>query len=414
MNTFTCPTCNTTLSVFDPIRTEVFVCYHCHSTLHKDSQAPLSFRLTGKLNEPQYNQLIPLGTTGTINGIAYTVITYAERMEVGPDKYCWVEYTLRRNEDNENVFLSTYNGHWLLLSPMENDGLIYGPPQKYAQTLHVDGITLKHFHSYNAFYHAVKGEFHFDINFSGTIQCFEYIAPPQLLAVEYTTKTTVDLFFGEYIHPGQVRKAFLNGSRMPRRTGVAAAQPFYFNFDWSRSFVGVMIFCALALFIQYYHNVNTNRKQLFYMELSVDTATMNRPRVSESFTVRKTSNMEFTITSNVDNNWCATDIDLVNEKDGKERSVALETSYYYGYSEGESWSEGDKTASAFVCSITPGTYHLVVTPYADSYGPPVFAILKATWDVYTIWNPCFLTLIMLAICGLMQLWKYLFEKKRWE
>ncbi|OMP77410.1 MULTISPECIES: DUF4178 domain-containing protein [unclassified Chitinophaga] len=414
MNNFKCPICSTILSVFDPVRTEVFVCHYCYSTLHKESLAPLAFRLTGKLNEPKYHQLIPLGATGIINGIEYTVITYAERVEVGPDKYCWVEYTLRRNEDNVNIFLSTFNGHWLLLSPTENDGLVYEPPQKYAPTIDVDGVTLKHFHNYHAFYHAVRGEFHFDINFSKNIQCFEYIAPPQLLAVEYTTKTEIDLFFGEYIRPKQVSKGFLNGGRMPRRTGVAAAQPFYINFDWFRSLVGVMIFCVLAFVIQYYYNLDTSRKVVSYMQLKVDDTTMNRPRVSESFVVYKMSNMEVTIRGDVDNNWCATDIDLVNEKDGKEQTVALESSYYHGYSDGESWEEGDKVASAFVCSIPPGTYHLVVTPYKENYGSPVFATVTATWNVYTIWNPFFLSLIMLVICILVQIWNYLFEKKRWE
>ncbi|WP_343674039.1 DUF4178 domain-containing protein [Chitinophaga sp.] len=414
MSTFKCPSCGTTQVIFEPAKTEVFVCRDCYAILHRESLAPLAFRQTGKLKEPLFQQLIPLGATGMINGKEYTVITYAERMETGAEKYCWIEYTLRRNEDNENVFLSTYNGHWLLLSPLENNGLIYEPPHRSRATIDIDNITLKHFHRYKAIYHAVKGEFHFDINFSMGIDCVEYIAPPLMLAVEYTSKTEIDLFFGEYIRPKQVSKAFLNGSPMPRRTGVAAAQPFFINVDWNRFLVGTIIFCALAFAIQYIYNLNTNRRVVSSMSLYIDSAAMNHPRLSESFTVYKPANMELTISSDVDNNWCAADIDLVNERTGKEVSVALESSYYHGYSDGESWVEGDKTSSAFVCSIPSGTYHLVVTPYKDSSGPPVYASMEAIWDVYTIWNPFILTLSMLAIWGIMKYWNYTFEKKRWE
>jgi hypothetical protein len=49
---------------------------------------------------------------------------------------------------------------------------------------------------------------------------------------------------------------------------------------------------------------------------------------------------------------------LVNAETGKEYSVEQGIEYYYGYTDGESWAEGNHDETAYITNIPAGNYFL--------------------------------------------------------
>jgi hypothetical protein len=62
----------------------------------------------------------------------------------------------------------------------------------------------------------------------------------------------------------------------------------------------------------------------------------------------------------LDNSWAALDVALVNSDDGVVGVTDQDVEYYQGVEGGESWSEGGRSASAYLEVEEPGTYRLLL------------------------------------------------------
>jgi Domain of unknown function (DUF4178) len=412
-SSFTCPGCNKKQVLFDAAKVVCYVCGNCNAVL---KHTVAGFEKMYSLHSPKRTQLIPLGTTGQLRGQQYTVITYAERFEVGTAWY-WEEYTLKCGNSHALAFLSTYGGHWNLLSPINSDPLLTHPAQRGEKTISYHSEVYEQFSVYQAKYNYASGEFNWEADFNRQLKCTEYICPPQMMAIEYDAKNydEVDLFHGSYIPHREIRQAFPITAGMKPPVGVAPAQPFYGNIAPRRFLIGTLVFCVLALIIQLLYSSNRRQLTVFNESITIDTSTADKPRVTPSFKLEgKMSNLQVEINSNVSNNWCEAEINLVNEQTGKETNFVVGASYYHGYSEGESWSEGDPKQKEFICSVAPGTYHFVVTPTKEATGAPVDLTLTVFWDIPSIWNAGLLCCILAAIAGIIYFFGRRFEEMRWE
>jgi hypothetical protein len=407
--TFFCPACHKPHILYNGENVLVYVCGKTNAVLRKRTAG---FEETHRLRAPKTTQQIPLGTSGTLRGKAYTVITFAERVEVGTSYY-WTEYTLRREEDKQQVFLSVYDGHWMLATPLENNGLVDAGELPHQYSVMRNGIRFPRAHRYRAKYSHVSGEFDWDADMRYGMHCIEYNHPPEMVIVEYEDPKEPDLFLGTYIKPREVSKAFMNGAPLPRRIGVGVIQPFPMRIAPRRFLNGALVFCIVALLVQWCYNRNRRQLVLFSDTVIIDTATMNKPRVTPAFNLEgSTSNIEVEINSDIANNWCAADVSMVNEQTGEESDFSVEADYYRGIEDGESWSEGSPRQTEFVCHVKPGRYHFVVTPVTDAIGPPVQLTLSVIWDVPTYWNGALVAVIMLALAGTIYLGREWFEMKR--
>ncbi len=390
----------------------MYVCGNCYAVIEAGSKAIHS---PYSLNKPKGKPLLPLGAKGVLKDKHYTVIAVAERYELNT-AYYWFEYTLMREGDHEVAFLSTYDGHWLLLEPVSGSALPKATFTPTQEGMTWDSVFFERFSRYKAKYNYASGEFHWHANLRKGVECVEYICPPRLLAVEVDPSDPAgkDVFGGEYILPSAVSKAFLNGKAMPPREGVAPAQPSWITINPRRFLIGTLVFCILALIIQTVYSFSRKQLPVFNERMFMDTTNINKPIVSPSFKLEGgTSNMEVQLETDVDNSWCEVEVNLVNEQTGKETAFVVGAEYYSGVSEGERWSEGSHTQKEFVCSVPSGSYHFVTTFSKDTNGPPVSLGLTVWWDVPSWWNAVVVSMTMALVAIGIWLLHRSFEAKRW-
>ncbi|WP_291906955.1 DUF4178 domain-containing protein [Chitinophaga sp. CB10] len=410
---FTCPACHAGIDLQHP-DTRLYGCLRCGALSSFASGFPTK---AGKVAQSKIKQLIPMGTTGTLRGNEYTVIGYTERAGVGAG-YSWAEYVLMRTTDRKVFFLSFSDGHWLLVEniPMEFPEITAA---SFGQTTRVEheGKSFELFNRFSARYINITGEIPWDLDYQRNIRCLEFIRPPEMISFEMThrnSKPDIDAFKGTYIYPKEIKKAFLNGHFPPARFGIAPAQPFLEGLRPREFGIAAILFCVLAIFSYLHFNGNRQNRQIMQEHFDINDSTINKALLSPSFKLDgRTSNIEVDIMTDLQNNWCAMDLTLVNETTGEERTIPLEAAYYRGVDGGESWSEGDSRQKAFVCSVKPGQYHFTVTTATEKSGPNVHADVTVFWDVPTAWNEVLLCLLFAGMAIALLAWQKYRETVRW-
>jgi Zn-finger nucleic acid-binding protein len=405
--THTCPHCNTTLQGYDKQGTKVFVCPQCQTLLTKDDRGAFSY--SDKLRKAQSAPIIPLGAAGVLNNTQYRVICYAERK----DDYnsVWGEYILFNEAEERYAFLSEYSGHWNLLLPLDKAEVSTWQTGADNQITY-GNKTYKLYSKYTATYLHAQGEFSWPLRKERTAPCWEYIAPPHMLAKE-GTGPEADYYFGTYVQPSAIKKAFgLAG--VPHRIGKGVIQPFYGGIDVGYFAIGALLFIMVITILNTFITMQAKEQVVFSQTFTVNDSTAGKPFVSESFKLEgRQSNLQIDAFAQVTNSWVEAEVSLVNESTLEETGFVTGVDYYTGYDDGESWSEGSWSKEEILCAVEPGTYHFVITPAKDPSIMGVGMTLQATWDVPVWWNAILVAIVMGVITGGLYLLELNFERSRW-
>jgi hypothetical protein len=127
-------------------------------------------------------------------------------------------------------------------------------------------------------------------------------------------------------------------------------------------------------------------------------------------------NVEIRSFSPVSNSWVEVDYEVERE-DGNESGWASQAiEYYFGLTDGESWSEGSTMASSVIGSIGPGKYKIFATVDADSFTRDAVTSLQTRiWVDVPIWSNFFLAILALIAfpCCAWPLARS-FERRRWQ
>jgi hypothetical protein len=176
----------------------------------------------------------------------------------------------------------------------------------------------------------------------------------------------------------------------------------------------LIIITALIGFIASFTNPAYQVMDNAYQIVS-DSTKVNefKPFITPSFELKNvSSSLEFSVTSDVDNNWMETTIVLVNEKDNQSWEVTKSIEYYHGYEDGESWTEGSREAEVLLSSIPAGKYHLNIYPAAGDTALKSVRIGITANPV--IWRNVWVTLLLLCLYPLYTWFRMrMYEKKRW-
>ncbi|SHM95461.1 protein of unknown function [Chitinophaga jiangningensis] len=412
---FTCPACKVGIDLQHP-DTRLYGCPKCGALLDFSSGFP---NKVDKLDKARISQLIPLGTVGVLRGLEYTVIAYTKRIVDHSSAY-WAEYVLMNNADRSIRFLSASDGHWLLVEniPMEDFPEVTTSSFETKTEVKYEAKTFELFSRFSGHYTCIIGEIPWELNYKQSTRCLEFINPPQMISFEMDQRQgrhEINAFRGIYIYPKEVKKAFLKDKALPPRIGIAPAQPFLRGLRPNQFGIAAFVFCLVALFSFLYNNSHRQNKLIMQDSFYINDSTVNKPLLSPSFRFDdKVTNIEVQVNTDLTNNWCALDLTLVNEVTGEERTIPLETAYYRGVEDGESWSEGDYKQTAFVCSVTPGQYHFVATTATEKAGPTVRADVTVFWDVPTVWNEVILCLLFGGAALVFMKWQQIREDERWE
>lgn len=295
--------------------------------------------------------------------------------------------------------------------PPEMEGA-KNPDADRAPTVEFEGRVYRHFQTSVPVTTAVLGEFPWIAAVGDAARARDFISPPYLLSQEVTATESV-WSAGEYIEPGEIWAAFsLPGSPPPPRD-VAPAQP---N-PWSGHLPAVRVSCGLAaaaclgayaFFASYPGSGDT----VYSGSFTIGAAEAERSRVSEVFTVGgRTSNLELLIDSNLDQQWAYVSMALIDADTDRALDFGRELSYYHGYEDGESWSEGGRYGRLYVPRVPPGRYYLRLEPETDSRELNLRVVARRDVPLARLPALALLALLLPPLWGALR--ENTFETSRW-
>jgi hypothetical protein len=351
--TLACPRCETVITPRGKAMTRALVCTSCKGyVLVGSKERP---KQEYKSEEPQ---VLALGSKGKVDGVNYEVIGFVIKRE-RVYRYKWNEYLLF-NPYHGYAFLSEYNGHWNFIWPIEHD------PRKSSVSgdFYHEQEEFKLYQKYSADVVYARGEFFFDVvgTTRDTIN-YDYIAPPRLLTLEQNEDSRL-WCEGEYITPREIAEAFkIESSGLPRRQGIGYTQPFNKSFTDQALISLTVVLLLVTLVLQLVMNNNAAEQVIFSASYDRNELKDQKVVVTPSFELKGgTQSLAVNIHSPLSNDWFFSAFTLVNEADGSEYNFTKEIEFYSGYDGDGYWTEGSKSAEAFLSKIPEGKYHLNIYP----------------------------------------------------
>lgn len=397
-----------------------YACVHCGTRYGLEDG--LNFKRLGQRNSTDIGPDIELGSKGTIRGVNYEVIGYAQKEEANQYHSQWKEYTLF-SPTHGFAFLSEYSGHWTFLRERGDAPVL---ERESASTIEYDN---EGFELYNSYHYEVvnaKGEFPYHAFNDQEKKVKEFISPPELWIQEKSGKEGIIWFRGEHITGKELKDAFSEKMTLPWKSGVGAVEPkgFVSIEKIVRFGVGsILLLVLIHLLTSMTHRNQVISENTYDFPANADTLAF----VKKGIVLDKwSSNLQFEIFADVDNSWCEVSGTLVDVVKGTEYSFEKGVEYYYGYSEGESWREGDKQETAYLNSIPAGRYDLIVRAIKetklvyDAYGSTPASRpglqqfrMTVTYDTTNTRNLflCMIPLVLWAIGQLLVVRHN--EKRRW-
>ncbi|GAB2828934.1 DUF4178 domain-containing protein [Ferruginibacter profundus] len=366
----------------------------------------------GKNNKNTFTSLLPLGANGIIKNINYRVVGYTKKQEQNAYKAKWREYVLF-NPTYGFAFLSEFNGHWIYVKETLAAPVILNENTK---TFEFDNES---FHLYNSYSYTVieaRGEFPYNAFDNKNTMVKEYISPPEIWIREKDSKEGISWFWGQHIAPKEIKKAFAIDNAMPYRIGVGAVQPTgYINIKKLVLMSALGILGLLLVFM-----ISSGNKQnkilaqnTYYFPDSADKIKI----VTEKFVLNKwRSNVQFDISSPVSNSWFELSATLVNVETGKEYTMEQGIEYYYGYTDGENWTEGSHDETAYITNVPAGKYFLEMEGARETNSAVKLNSFsaKVIYDVAAYRNLWFAIFLLLLWPVINYIRNQYTEKSRWQ
>ncbi|MDB5271164.1 MAG: hypothetical protein JWP58_4204 [Hymenobacter sp.] len=418
-----CPECHASITYYDVAGSEYYACPHCHAYFkYSGEQNPKVFGNYNK--QPSGNiSLLPVGTSGTLDGQPCRVIGIVERAELarnGKLQYNWLEYQVYQPITNDYAQLSLFNGHWMVIRPAKRAYRVDGARGRRASVSQPDA-TYRLYNRYQSRVVYAVGEFDWNIEGDDQLSISEFISPPVML-VQERNKGKDTWYRAEHIEPHDVAKAFsLDASKMPPRDGVGAVQPDPVKASWPALSLLTTLAFGLLLLLQIGQHVRHPDTTLLQASLQVeaDTAAKSAPGtgkviVSPSFTLDHPAALQVDLTTSLNNQWLELPVSLVNEQTGQGFEFTKNIEFYSGVEGGESWREGSRDADAVLSRVPAGRYHLNFYPFTEA-GPAAPQIdVRVTADP-PLWSNFFIVLFLLLI---YPTWQYIrrasHETARWS
>jgi len=406
-----CPGCGASLMVRSFDQAVTIVCSSCHSIL--DAKDPnLKILQQFKLIEGSDVPLIPLGTRGTIRGTQYEVIGFQRRtIHVDGIPYSWHEYLLF-NPYKGFRYLTEYDGHWNDVSTLRSLPNVDNDTQITVRYL---GETYKHFQTAQAATTFVLGEFPWQVRVGESATVTDYVSPPRVLSCERMQKEAT-WSMGEYVTGQYIWKAFGLAGDPPEPIGVYENQPSPLSASTTAIWTafGIFFVCMIIMIVAFYGTAGQQPVLQHSYTFDPNTSPEEASFVSDEFQLKgRTSDVEVQTSTDVNNNWIYVNYALINEDTGQAYDFGREISYYHGFDEDGSWSEGDSQDTAVVGSVPPGNYYLRVEPESDRGNGPISYTVSLKRDVPQI---SFFGLAIAALivpAGLITWRSMNFEHLRW-
>jgi hypothetical protein len=409
-----CPSCGAGIALSTAGWSVSVVCATCGAVL--DAQDPNLRILQQHAQRITVAPRIPLGTRGTWNGTKWDVVGFQQMtITVEGDDYSWREYVCF-NPYRGFLYLSEYDGHWNVTEKLQ-----VRPGATSSPSIAFNGRVFKHFQTARARTTFALGEFPWEVNVGDQVETFDYVSPPYMLSAE-GTQQEVTWSLGTYTAPEAIARAFTVTGALAEPIGVFSNQPNPYTASSDR--IGRM-FRVLALLLLVMLGANyflARRETVFDKPFHFDRATGDTAAfVTDPFDLKgRLSNIDFTITTNLDNNWLWFDLALIDETTGQALDVGREVSYYHGSDSDGSWTEGARSDHFKLGSVPAGRYILRVAADqpdapenigANTLSVAYSIVIRRDVPSYVLYVVAFFALLLPA--GLLKAPAMSFEQRRW-
>lgn len=410
---FTCSKCQKVFKLYIPTKLEIFACPHC-GTIHSKDHYEKYKKLPNQ--NAVFLKYFKIGTTGTWEGIKYTVIGQVCKRVINKYSDVWDEVVLL-SETGDISFLNCSYGNYTWVKPHYNI-----PAQQLLtnieSTFEFEGRHYEFLQGYNYQSKYCVGEFPYNLVDVKKIDCTDYISPPYMISLEKHPGGKIDTFFGQHMTRKQVSKMFDDYRiESQEKEGIGIAQPVLGNVNVNL-FTKIGFAVILLLMIASIFSGNTRSYRPFInmgIDLPFAEASIGNPEfVSKSFYLDSSSTgnyLEFSSFVDVSNEWVELGLTLVNETSGEEREFGVVSEYYSGVDGGYSWSEGDKKGTVGLSEVPGGKYHLKGTIYSSITSNKTI-ILNGRYGGPELWNTMILILPILVLIVILNILKRNYEQMR--
>ena len=295
-----------------------------------------------------------------LQGVSYTVTGCALKADSNSSDDQWREYSLYHKLYGFS-FLTEAQGHWMLMKET-----IETPLQASAQA-EMFTHKGKQFYLFNKYrFRILQAQGVFPGNIFDSAQDTEvtdFIGPPEIWSAEQSDKG-LTWYYGAYISKKEIAKQ--SKRSLPSKLGIGPAEP-----KATVSTNALVLYTALiilvAMLIHLAMGMSNREKVLLDSDYTLSDSLATSSFTTDKFELTKwKSNLQFDIVAPVDNTWFEMSASLVNASTGDEYSLEQGVEYYHGYSDGESWAEGEQTETAYLNSIPSGTYYLQINGMKES------------------------------------------------
>ena len=417
LTTLNCTQCGGAFDLIAPDQAERIWCPYCGAG-HDVTQGKLQF--FKKLKKSQVEPIIPLGTTGTIDGAAYVVAGFMERAVRFDRDYFWTEYLLYNPEQGYRWLVHS-DGHWSFVTPLRPGEVTDAAPEGAAMNVLYGGRSYRLFQQATARVTHVLGEFYWRVNVGEQADTVDYVAPPFGISKELTREGAREINYSHarYAEPKEIAKAF-NVEGLERPSGVGPMQPF----PGSTLIGSWLLMLALLIGVAIYLGATLPNRVVHEEVYDLATAVVpqNAPEnarvlFSYPFELTGENNVEVKAeaASPIDNSWLWLGVDLVDETTGKMQSVELPLEHYSGVDQGERWSEGRMNRNRFLSRPDKGRHVLrVEAQWGPGFAAPPSVRLRVREGVFRV---SYLILALVAISILpffATIRKISWESRRWQ
>src|ERR1700752_1654278 len=413
-----CPHCGGPLELRAPDKTERVTCPNCNSLLDVN-QGQLQFLKTHE--KPSFQPLIPLGSTGDVPEGKMTLIgAMARSVTIEGTQYFWSEYLLYNPQIGFRWLVHSDN-HWNYVQAV--------PPGEVYEVARSATYRDKHykiFQDAQCRVEVVLGEFYWKVEAGEQVRGVDYVAPPYMLSKEVSTlyitddagkkkRTTgeINWSLGTYVPAQQVEKAF-GVSGLPRPSNIAPNQPYkhWWVYKYWLAFIVVLLLAGAGAFL-----VSGSSKQIFFQTVTLPPLPNEdgtQVFFSDPFELSGHRNIRIVGQSPVQNTWVYLEGDLINDETGVVQSFLIDISYYQGVEDGESWTEGGQSDSAYTSSMPAGRYVLRLEGQWERWQQPAVVSIQIEQNVTRGFN-LLIALIVLSIGPvIMVIYHIGFERRRWS
>ncbi|MBB4012954.1 DUF4178 domain-containing protein [Niveibacterium umoris] len=352
---------------------------------------------------------LPLGSKGKFEGVEWEAIGFM-RKGVPNVVGTWDEYLLYDGKGGF-AWLVSERGHWNFVR--QSDKLPTSRATGSRPEYSLGSTRYTHFADYAAEVIAVLGEFTWRVRIGDTVKVRDFVSPPRVLSCEITDDE-VTWSEGYYLSPDEVGAAFGLKRPLIRAAGVNACQPNPHKGARWKVLGLFVVFSVLALMVHGWFSSGTSsvfHRTTLEMQPGTESALTSEPfRIA---TAQK--RVEVDHFTPVSNTWAGFEVELVNRDSGEAFTSASEVSYYSGYDEDGSWSEGQQTSSSVFYGVPAGEYHLVVhgeLPPEAPQGLSDQVTLKVSPPPFSNLVLCWILLLLFPVFAFLR--SHSFEAARWR